>query len=174
MTNHSKKIGVLGIGNLLLGDEGFGVHVIRYLENHWRFPQEVYLLDGGTAGIYMAPFIEDVDRLIVVDVLAGDGPAGTICRFDGEELRGANVQLRMSPHQLGLLEVLEICRLRERAPEQVQFIGVVPARIETGMELSAAVSGRVAEVAVLIINMLAEEGMHARDISGAGTAAAAC
>lgn len=174
MTTHPKKIGVLGIGNLLLGDEGFGVHVIRYLENHWLFPEQVLLLDGGTAGIYMAPFLEEVDRLLVVDVVAGGGPPGAICLFSGDELRGANVQLRMSPHQLGLLEVLEICRLRDRAPAEVQFIGVVPAAIETGMELSALVSDRVVEVAALIISALEEEGIHARNISGAGAAAAAC
>lgn len=170
MTNHRKKIGVLGIGNLLLGDEGFGVHMIRYLEKHWLFPDEVQLMDGGTAGIYMAPFLEDVDRLIVVDVVAGDGPPGTVCLFDGEDLRGANAQLRMSPHQLGLLEVLEICRLRELAPAKVQFIGVVPGRIETGMELSAMLSGRVAEVAGMILNTLEEEGVHARNIPGSGAA----
>jgi hydrogenase maturation protease len=169
----TKKIGVLGIGNLLLGDEGFGVHVIRYLENHWLFPEQVHLLDGGTAGIYMAPFLEDVDRLIVVDVVADDGPPGTICLFSGEDLRGANVQLRMSPHQLGLLEVLEICRLRDQAPAEIQFIGVVPAAIETGMELSALLSDRVIEVAAMILNALEEEGIHARNIPGAGTAQAA-
>jgi hydrogenase maturation protease len=170
MTKHRKKIGVLGIGNLLLGDGGFGMHMIRYLENHWLFPDEVQLMDGGTAGIYMAPFLEDVDRLIVVDVVAGDGPPGTICRFNGEDLRGANAQLRLSPHQLGLLEVLEICRLRDQAPAEVQFIGVVPAQIETGMALSALLAGRVAEVAGMILSTLEEEGVHARNIAGSGAA----
>jgi hydrogenase maturation protease len=174
LADQRKIIGILGIGNLLLGDEGFGVHVIRYLEKHWLFPEEVRLMDGGTAGIYMAPFLEDVDRLIVVDVVAGDGPPGAISLFSGEDLRGANVQLRMSPHQLGLLEVMEICRLRDQAPAEVQFIGVAPAQIETGIELSALLSDRVAEVAAMILNTLEEEGVHARNIPGAGIAATAC
>ena len=146
----NKITGILGIGNLLLGDEGFGVHVIRYLEDHCSFPDHVRLLDGGTAGIYMAPFFEEIDRLIVIDVVRLDGPAGSIHRFNADDLKGAQVQLRMSPHQLGILEVLEICRLRDQAPEEVEFIGVVPAEMETGMELSAPLAASVEEVAHII------------------------
>lgn len=173
VTARPKKIGILGIGNLLLGDEGFGVHVIRYLEEHYTFPSAVRLLDGGTAGIYMAPFLEEVDHLIVIDVVAADGPPGSIHLFNGEDLRGAGLQLRMSPHQLGLLEVLEISRLREQAPERVSFIAVVPATVALGMELSAALAGRVAAVAELVVATLAGEGMHARTVAGPRSAAAA-
>jgi hydrogenase maturation protease len=127
-------------------------------------------MDGGTAGIYMAPFLEDVDQLFVVDVVAWDGPPGTIHVFSGEDLRGANVQMRMSPHQLGLLEVMEICRLREQAPEEVRFIGVVPAVMETGMELSALLADTVVEVAEMIRSTLEKEGIHARNIPGSGAA----
>lgn len=173
MTARPRKIGILGIGNLLLGDEGFGVHVIRYLEEHYTFPNGVRLLDGGTAGIYMAPFLEEVDHLIVVDVVAADGPPGSIHIFSGEELRGAGLQLRMSPHQLGLLEVLEISRLREQAPERVTFLAVVPETVALGMELSATMAGQVAAVAELVVATLAGEGMHARTVAGPGPAATA-
>lgn len=174
MTARKKKVGILGIGNLLLGDEGFGVHVIRYLEEHYAFPEQVRLLDGGTAGIYMAPFLEEVDLLLVVDVVAVDGVPGSIHLFNGNDLKGAGLQLRMSPHQLGLLEVLEISRLRELAPEEVTFIGVVPAKVEISMILSETMAGKVVEVAEMIVATLAREGIHARTVTGAGAAAAAC
>ena len=174
MKSDEKNIGILGIGNLLLKDEGFGVHVIRYLEKNYSFPEQVRMLDGGTAGIYMAPFLEEVDRLIVVAVVGIDSPAGTIFHFNGDELMGANVQMSMSPHQLGLLEVLEICRLRDQAPEEVEFIGVVPEDIETGMGLTELLSDRLLEVVKMILLSLQEEGIDARDISGAGAAQAAC
>ena len=151
MQNNDKIIGILGIGNLLLGDEGFGIHVIRYMEEHFSFPENVKLHDGGTAGIYMAPFFEEVDKLIVVDVVAlDDAPAGSIHCFNGEDLHGATMQMSMSPHQLGILEILEICKLRDQAPEEVQFIGVVPASIDTTMELSSILQGKVAKVADMI------------------------
>ncbi|MFH1214935.1 MAG: HyaD/HybD family hydrogenase maturation endopeptidase [Pseudomonadota bacterium] len=174
MAASEKTVGILGIGNLLLGDEGFGVHVIRYLEENYSFPEQVRLLDGGTAGIYMAPFLEEVDRLIVVDVVAADGAPGTIHVFNGDDLKGAGLQMRMSPHQLGLLEVLEISKLREQAPDEVGFIVVVPEKMDISMELSDTVRGKVIEVAEMIIATLEREGIYARNIAGAGPSQAAC
>lgn len=177
MNTTDKITGILGIGNLLLGDEGFGTYVIQYLEEHFSFPSNVQLMDGGTAGIYMAPFFEEVDRLIVVDVVALDAPAGTVHMYEGKELKGANIQMRMSPHQLGILEILEICKLRDQSPEEIHFIGVVPAEIGTGMGLSDRLAPKVAEVAAKIIEILAKQGIDARNFTGAGasqTAGSAC
>ncbi len=158
MTEKKKITGILGIGNLLLKDEGFGVHVINYLEDNYRLPEEVHLQDGGTAGIYMAPFLEEVDSLIVVDVIGVDAAPGTLHRFNGDELMGANVQMSMSPHQLGLLEILEICKLRNQEPEHVEFIGIVPAEIDTHIGLSEALSGKEIEVAEMVVTLLKENG----------------
>ncbi|MCB2182493.1 MAG: HyaD/HybD family hydrogenase maturation endopeptidase [Desulfobulbaceae bacterium] len=165
MSEKKKITGVLGIGNLLLKDEGFGVHVIRYLEENYRLPEEVLLQDGGTAGIYMAPFLEEVDNLIVVDVIGVDAPAGTVHRYNGEELRGANLQMSMSPHQLGLLEILEICKLRDQEPEHVEFIGIVPAEIDTWVGLSDTLSGKEIEVAEMVVAMLCEKGLDVRKVT---------
>ena len=68
MEKETKNAGILGIGNLLISDEGFGVHVVEFLEEHYSFPESVTVLDGGTAGIYMAPFLEEHDPIFVVDV----------------------------------------------------------------------------------------------------------
>lgn len=150
------RITVLGIGNLLLKDEGFGIHVIRHLENRTSFPAGVKLVDGGTAGLYMASVLEECDRLIVVDVLGFDCLPGTICTLNGEELQGGNVQLRMSPHQLGFFEIMSICKLRGRSPDLVEFIGIVPFDLNVGTELSDLLASKIEVVAVMLENRLKE------------------
>jgi len=159
MINQDKKgVAVIGIGNLIMGDEGFGIHVIRHLEKNYRFSPDVSLIDGGTAGIYMAPVFEEVKRAIVVDVIAADLEPGSIVRLSHEGMQGRSVSASMSPHQIGVLEVLEICRFRGTAPERIDFICVVPEKIEPGVELSPALSSRTAEVADIVAQILSQEG----------------
>lgn len=150
------QITVIGIGNLLLRDEGFGVHLIRCLENRAALPAEVNLVDCGTAGMYMAPVLEECDRLIVVDIMALDRPPGTVCTLSGKDLQSGNIQLRMSPHQLGFLEIMGLVELRDRAPAVVEFIGIVPSDLEVGVELSDLLAGKVEVVADMVENRVRE------------------
>jgi len=101
-----KKIGILGIGNLLMHDEGFGVHFIEHLDKHYVIPDHVSTLDGGTAGIMLSPFIEDVDFLYVIDTVAIKDEPGSIHCFTDDDVRAGNIHARMSPHQVGLLDIL--------------------------------------------------------------------
>jgi hydrogenase maturation protease len=156
-----RAVGILGIGNLLLGDEGFGVHVIRHLEDRYAFPDNVKLLDGGTAGIYLAPFFEDLDCLIVIDALAMDTAPGTVHTFTGPDLSAGLIQMRMSPHQVGILEIIEICRLREQAPQTIHFIGVVPKDVSTGTRLSRVLAPKVEKVAGMVLARLRALGLSA-------------
>ena len=103
-----KKIGIVGIGNLICGDEGFGIHTIQYLENNYIFPDKVLLKDAGTAGIYMSPFLEECDPVFVIDVVDIDAEPGSFHFYDMKDVRLGNIQTKMSPHQLGLLEIIEI------------------------------------------------------------------
>ena len=149
-----KKIGVAGIGNFLLRDEGFGVHVVHYLLDNYVFPENVEIQDIGTAGIYMAPFLEECDPVFVIDVVDIEGEPGSFHFFTLEEVRAGNFQLRMSPHQLGLLEILEVSKLRDRAPEHVEFYTVIPSELTESIELSNIVAARKVEVAEMIIKRL--------------------
>lgn len=159
MEQSEKKIGVLGIGNLIVGDEGFGVHTINYLEENYIFPDNVVLKDGGTAGIYMSPFLEACDPIFVIDVVDIDAEPGSLHYYSNEDVKAGKISTRMSPHQLGLLEVLEICKLRDAAPELVEFYCVVPHTLATTTELSAVVAPRVPEIAAMILARLAEAGV---------------
>ncbi len=153
----SPQIGILGVGNLLLGDEGFGVHVIERLQEQYRFPENVELLDGGTAGIMLAPFMEDKDILFVIDVVNLAEEPGTIHVYENKDVRAGNIQTRMSPHQVGLLEILDLCRLRGKDPQRIDMITVVPADLSTKIGLSKPLTLAVDTVITLLFEKLAKE-----------------
>ncbi len=136
----------------MLSDEGFGCHLISYMENSYDIPGAVSLRDAGTAGIYLAPSLEENDPVVIVDALKLDAAPGTIKIYSGEELKGSLTGLRMSPHQVGLLEVLEICKLRGNAPEKLVLIGVVPQSLEVSVELSPRLHKLVPKVAVMVVD----------------------
>lgn len=143
---------VLGVGNILLSDEGVGVHAVRLLRERYRFPQEVEILDGGTLGLDLLPYVEEADRLLIVDAVQMDAPPGTVARLEGAEV-SAVLGLKYSPHQVGLSDLLGAARLLGRAPAEVVLWGVQPASLEVGLELSPTVA---AQVEVLLQNVLAE------------------
>jgi len=156
----TKKIGIAGIGNLLLRDEGFGVHVVHYLQNNYDFPEHVDIQDVGTAGIYMAPFLEACDPVLVIDVVDMDGEPGSFHFFSLQDVKAGNFQTRMSPHQLGLLEIVEVCKLRGAAPKEVEFYTIIPKELTESIELSDAAQARMVEVADMILKRLAELGVE--------------
>ena len=159
MEKETKRAGILGIGNLLLSDESFGIHVVEYLEAHYSFPHSVNIMDGGTAGIYMAPFLEDHDPILVVDILnLDDAVPGSLYSFTADDARNGKMQPRMSPHQLGILEILDICKLRGIEPDCVEFYCVVPGSLATGLDMSELVAAQVEKVSALLVHRLQKLG----------------
>ena len=164
-----KKIAILGIGNLIIGDEGFGVHTVKYLEDNFIFPDNVVIVDAGTAGIYMSPYLEECDPVFVIDVVDIDAEPGSMHTFNLEDVRAGKISTKMSPHQLGLLEVVEICKLRDAAPRHMEFFCVVPADFEQDLVLSPVVEPRVAQIADILIKRLEEIGVTVTRKEPAGT-----
>ncbi len=160
----NKKIGIAGIGNFILRDEGFGVHVVQYLIKNYEFPKNVEIQDIGTAGIYMAPFLEECDPIYVIDVVDIKGEPGSFHFFTLDDVKAGNFQMRMSPHQLGFLEILEVVKLRDRAPEHVEFYTVIPKELSESIELSEIVARRKVEVAEMILSRLADSGVTVKKI----------
>jgi len=138
-----KKKGVLGVGNILLGDEGFGVHVVKYIEDHFDLPPNIELLDGGTSGIQLADYIRGCDALLIIDARRLDDPPGTLVQFSSEELAIQAATLKMSPHQVGILEVLSILQFEGTVPGKMDFLCVVPRVMETGLGLSDEIEAMV-------------------------------
>lgn len=142
------KNAVLGIGNILLSDEGVGVRVIEALAGDGGWPAAVELIDGGTCGMEMLEQLEDLDLLVVVDCVRGGRPAGTPV-----VLRGAAVPVffrtKLSPHQVGLSDVLASLELTGKAPRETVIIGIEPESLALGMELTPAVAARLPELVEL-------------------------
>jgi hydrogenase maturation protease len=147
-----KKTLVLGLGNILLRDEGVGVRVIERLQALYDFPPEVQVLDGGTMALDLLPYVEDAARLLVIDALEMGAAPGTIARLEGNEVP-AFLSIKISPHQMGLADILAAARLRDLHPQELVLWGVQPGTLGAGLELSAPVA---AQVDVLVEKALAE------------------
>jgi hydrogenase maturation protease len=138
--------GILGVGNLLMADEGFGIHVIKHIEDSCRLPADVELLDGGTAGMALMPFFQRCDAVLILDVINLDAEPGTLVSFSrsdfGDIVRGQ----KTSPHQIGILDILDILEMDGRAP-RVDFLCAVPQEISESVELSPRLKGLVPKAA---------------------------
>lgn len=153
------KVLIFGAGNLLLSDEGFGVHVIRYLAEHFRFSDDVELYDGGTLGFMASHKLEEAERVYLIDVVTTPGEPGTVYRFEKEDFIARTIPVKMSPHQLGIQEMLLLSDIRGRCPQQVTLLGIVPKSYEAGVELSPELAVRLPELAELLRKELTETGV---------------
>ena len=131
---------VLGLGNILLSDEGVGVRIVETLDAAHELPAEVEVLDGGTSGMDLLDLVAERDCLIVADAINADQPAGNVIRLEDDDIRML-FETRFSPHQLGLSDLLAALRLIDKAPHHIVVIGVVPQNLSLGMELSPAAAG---------------------------------
>ena len=130
---------VLGIGNLLMTDDGVGVRLVQQLADGYRFPEGVRVLDGGTLGLDLLPQLEGVERLLVVDAVETGEQAGSLVRLSGEEIPLA-LATKVSPHQMGLKDLLTVADLQGNAPAEMVLWGVQPESVEMDMQLSAPVA----------------------------------
>jgi len=127
---NSKRILVLGIGNILWADEGFGVRCVEALNAGWEFPPQVELMDGGTQGLYLLPYVQEADCLLVFDAVDyGDAP-GTLREVLGEQVPRFMGAKKMSLHQTGFQEVLAAAEMTEKLPGELVLIGVQPEELE--------------------------------------------
>lgn len=145
---------ILGLGNIIMGDDGFGPRVIERLRSR-RLPPSVTLLDGGTGGVDLLPRLEGVRNLIVVDAVDLGKAPGTVRRLTGEEM--PEEQSLLSPHQAGLPGLLQLAGLTGVLPERVVLWGVQPERVEPGLELTETMAAQVDAVVARVLDEI-EEG----------------
>jgi hydrogenase maturation protease len=154
-----KPLLVLGIGNILLRDEGVGVHVIETIEadvaaGKLRLPDDVELYDGGTFGIDLIDVISGRRKVVCIDAVCVDAPPGTILKFSGDDLARKEVP-DLSLHQVGLLETLAMARQLGSAPGEVVIFGIVPETIHSGLEMTTRVAAAVPKVIDMVLKELA-------------------
>lgn len=121
---------ILGIGNLLWADEGFGVRTVEAMHNSWIFPENVRLLDGGTQGIYLVQLIRETDILVVFDAVDYGLPPGTLKLVEGDEVPKFLGAKKISLHQTGFQEVLAMAEMMGDPPTHLLLIGVQPVELE--------------------------------------------
>jgi len=131
------KIMIMGIGNILLSDEGLGIHFLQQLATT-PLPETVELLEGGTAGLELIHLISEIDYLIIIDALNAHTEPGTIFKFRPDDIRIIPDQYEVSFHQVGILEVLAMADLLNQAPKTIIF-GVQPKSLDWGLSLSPEV-----------------------------------
>lgn len=130
---------VLGLGNVLLGDDGVGSAAIVRLVDDYQAPPDVRVLDGGTLGLSLLPYLQEADTVILLDAIRTDAPPGSLVRLDGDDVAPA-VATRLSPHQIGVSDLLDGARWIDRYPSRLVLLGIVPETIELAVGLSAEVA----------------------------------
>jgi hydrogenase maturation protease len=130
---------VIGLGNVVLSDDGLGVHIVHRLRERYQFEDRVELVEGGTAGLLLLPHLADARRAIIVDAIDTGAPAGTLVRFAGEQCWRA-FELHLTPHEVGLRDLLGAAQLTGSWPSQLVLHGAQPACTALGTELSEPVA----------------------------------
>lgn len=148
---------VLGIGNTILTDEAAGVRAAEALEQAYKTPTNVQIIDGGTSGMEMIEDLSNLDFLIVIDVVKTGAAPGTVVRIAGKDIP-VFFRKKLSPHQIALPDVLASLELLDTMPKEIIVLGVEPLSLELGMEMTATIAERVPQLAAMAAEELVRRG----------------
>ena len=151
---------VLGVGNLIMSDDGVGVLVAQTLQQRYRFPDNVEILDGGTLGLDLLPKLENITNLILIDAVEIRKKPGTCIRLYGQELPIA-LETKISPHQVGMKDLLAVSELMGHSPKEMVLIGVQPGSIEMEIGLTPEVKAQLDTLVANVLNELKNWGISA-------------
>lgn len=153
---------VLGIGNVLWADEGFGVRAAEYLDRHWQFAGDVTVMDGGTQGIYLLEHIQKARILVILDAIDYGLPPATLKLIEDAAVPNYLGAKKVSLHQTGFQEVLAMAEMLDTYPERILLVGVQPVQIEDfGGSLDPLTKAQLEPAASAAIEWLAERGIQA-------------
>ena len=146
---HPAEVTILGVGNVILRDEGFGVRVAEYLDAHYDFPESVQVIDGGTLGIELTQYVTGTKKLLVIDSINGGQAPGTRFHFHNDDIM-AHFQDKLSAHEVGIQDVLALLTVTGR-------------KIPAGVELSPEMKKLLPLIAQEAIDVLKEWGIEANE-----------
>jgi hydrogenase maturation protease len=152
------RIAVLGVGNVLMSDDGLGPFAVRVLEAEYELSEAVEALDVGTPGLDFTPYLADADAVIVVDTVRSDAAPGTVKLYNREQLLATPPLPRTSPHEPGLREALMATELTDCSPEELLLVGVVPESNAAGPGLTDTVREAVPDALAAVIDELKRLG----------------
>jgi hydrogenase maturation protease len=146
---------VLGLGNILLKDEGVGVHAVNAIKGRYAFPPDVEVIDGGTLGLDLLPLIEKRDRILFVDAVDFGKEPGYVGVIDDDAIP-STLMAKMSVHHIGLSDVLFAAKLLDIKPSKLRLIGIQPQSLEVGLDMTECISGKMEVIISMIIKTLKE------------------
>jgi hydrogenase maturation protease len=154
-SDHTNRVTVvLGIGNVLLSDDGAGVHAARSVQHALRDDDDVIVIDGGTLSFSLAPEIENASRLIVIDAAQLHAAPGTVRTFFGTDMDRFLGRAKLSVHEVSLVDLLDIARLTSGAPRERVLVAIQPDTLDWGEQPSPTVSRGVAEATAVTLDLL--------------------
>lgn len=157
--DYDNSIVVLGVGNILLTDEGLGVHVVKELKENYNFTPEISLIDGGTMGMELLTYMRGMKRILLIDAINGGEAPGTVYEFPHRELEQYFTE-HISVHEVGMQDILRIRAIQENPLEDAIVIGVEPESLEIGFEPSAPVQAVLPEVKERVLRVLRNWGVQ--------------
>ena len=159
------RIAVIGIGNVLTGDDAVGPHVVKVLEACWALPPDVHVMDAGTPGYDLTSFMADAEAVVLIDAVKAKGAPGELRVYDKQTLLEKPPMLAMSPHEPGVREAILNADFMGVTPPVVKLVGVIPADAgaETGIRLSPAVRSAVPSAVEAVVRELAALGVALRE-----------
>lgn len=158
MTSKDMSILIIGMGNVLMQDEGVGVRAVEELENRYMIPAGVTVVDGGTAGMELFEPIRNCSHLIVADAINTGGAYGSLERIVNDQIP-AFFQTKLSNHQLGLSDLLALLTLKDEVPEHVAIIGMVPHSLEQKLGLTPEAEAGLDAMVGMLVEELAALGI---------------
>ena len=162
---------VLGLGNVLMGDDGFGPHVVESFAAAYDLPDGMTAVDLGTPGLDLAPFLIGADAVIVVDSIRADAAAGTVKVYPRERLLTRAPAARLGPHDPGFAQTLLALEFADLAPRQVYVVGAVPETTAPCARLSPTLRAAVPQAITAIVAILEQLGVPPAPRADAGMAA---
>ncbi|VTY43851.1 HyaD/HybD family hydrogenase maturation endopeptidase [Veillonella atypica] len=157
--DYENSVVVLGVGNILLTDEGLGVHVVEDLKANYTFTPQISLIDGGTMGMELLTYMRGMKKILLIDAVNGGEAPGTIYEFPHRELEQYFTD-HISVHEVGMQDILRIRAIQENPLEDAIVIGVEPESLDVGFEPSAPVQKALPEVKERVLRVLREWGVQ--------------
>ena len=158
---NKSNIAVIGIGNILMKDEGVGCHAANLLLSDYEFDPEITIIDAGTTGTDLLPYLEEHDRIIILDAVDFEREPGFIGSIENDDIL-TRLTTKMSMHHMGITDVLSTAKLLDIVPSQMFLLGMQPKDLTVGMEMTAEVKDRLPRMLEVAVMKLEEWGVKVR------------
>jgi len=155
------SIAVIGIGNILMKDEGVGCHAANLLLSQYEFEPEITIIDAGTTGTDLLPYLEKHSRIIILDAVDFEREPGFIGSIENNDIL-TRLTTKMSMHHMGITDVLSTAKLLDIVPEQIFLLGMQPKDLSVGMEMTEVVKNRLPRMLEVAVMKLEEWGVKTK------------